>query len=277
MNVECTLSFVYNTDFARDTTIQAFGNGWWPVGYERLDSLDSGSLLWFSGGGVRLYTRSGAQWVAETRGRPDSITWSETGYTRHLHGGAKVEYATAGHHVATVSRTGNETRFVHDTVDAVPRLRAIMLPPSPPPIGDAAYGLHYDGDGRLETITAIGGGTTTLSTTARGRGYLITSVTNAVGMRTGFEYSGNVMTSVTDPRGAVTTVSYSGSKVSGVNVRAGGLRLEMAYDPAGDGEGYLDGPRTDIEDVTRFQTNAWGAMTAVAQSGLGGRVANRPR
>ena len=88
MNVERTLSFVYNTDLARDTTIQAFGNGWWPVGYERLDSLDSGHLLWFNGGGVRRYTRSGAKWVAETRGRPDSITRSETGYTRHLHGGA---------------------------------------------------------------------------------------------------------------------------------------------------------------------------------------------
>ena len=270
MNVERTLSFVYNTDHARDTTVQAFGNGWWPVGYERLDSLDDGSLLWFNGGGVRRYTRSGAKWVAETRGRPDSITRSGAGYTRHLHGGAKVKYATAGHHVATVSRTGNETRFVYDTVDAVPRLRAVLLPPSPAPTNDVAYALYYD-DGRLERIADIGGGTTTLTTAARERGYVVTSVTNAVGLRTSFEYSGNVVTGVTDARGAVTTISYSGLKVSGVEVRAGGERLVMAYDPAGDGEGHLDGPRTDIEDVTRFWTTSWGAMSAV-EDAEGGRT-----
>lgn len=54
---------------------EEFGMGWWVAGYERLTPVGD-SLLWFGGdGSARLYRPvNDSTWMADTRGRPDSIT-----------------------------------------------------------------------------------------------------------------------------------------------------------------------------------------------------------
>jgi hypothetical protein len=88
----------------------AFGAGWWLAGLERLVMDPFGKpVLWVGGdGSTRRYTKAGAGdvWGAPSLDRPNSIKpRTNGGWERILGGGVKVEFDSAGRHVAGGGRT----------------------------------------------------------------------------------------------------------------------------------------------------------------------------
>ena len=229
-----------------------------------------------------------------TRAYPTATGTAATVYVRKLIGGGEVRYDASGRHEATVDRSGNETRFVHETVAGEVRLTAIRLPR--PGGWDDAYRFGYDASGRLTSISVLGGDGTfkvysisTTSTSVDGNpsdGYTIDAITAPDGRVTRFGYSARgdgMLERVTDARGAVTEIAYAASKVSRVRVLtpndAAIPAVTMTYQAArtvGSGEAgapapqmadsvsaVFDGPRTDVADTTRFFVNGWGAVREI--------------
>ena len=260
------------------------------AGYDWGGSLDDRGPLGndLSGTGIE------AADYGETDGYPNRRLQVAAGYVRTLIGGGEVHYDTSGRHTSTVDRSGNETRFVHETVAGEVRLSAIELPT--PGGWDDAYRFGYDASGRLTSVSALGGdgtmqvyGISTTSTSVDGHpsdGYTIDAITAPDGRVTRFGYAARgdgMLERVTDARGAVTEIAYTASKVSEVRVLtpndAAIPDITMAYEAAstvGSGvagapapqmadsvSAVFDGPRTDVADTTRFFINGWGAVRAI--------------
>ena len=254
-----------------------------------------GSLRDRSSRGNHLTGRGiGAGDYGSTRAYPTATGTAATVYVRKLIGGGEVRYDASGRHEATVDRSGNETRFVHETVAGEVRLTAIRLPR--PGGWDDAYRFGYDASGRLASISVLGGDGTfkvysisTTSTSVDGNppdGYTIDAITAPDGRVTRFGYSARgdgMLERVTDARGAVTEIAYAASKVSRVRVLtpndAAIPAVTMTYQASrtvGSGEAgapvpqmadsvsaVFDGPRTDVADTTRFFVNGWGAVREI--------------
>jgi YD repeat-containing protein len=101
-----------------------FGAGWWLAGLERLVMDPFGKpVLWVGGdGSTRRYTKAGAGdvWGAPSLDRPDSIKpMTSGGWERLLGGGVKVEFDSAGRHIATTNRLTHRTEFRYDSAGRV--------------------------------------------------------------------------------------------------------------------------------------------------------------
>ena len=236
----------------------------------------------------------GASDYGSTGAYPTATGTAAAVYVRKLTGGGEVRYDASGRHEATVDRSGNETRFVHETVAGEVRLSAIRLPR--PGGWDDAYRFGYDASGRLASISVLGGDGTfkvysisTTSTSVDGNppdGYTIDAIAAPDGRTTRFGYSARgdgMLEPVTDARGAVTEIAYAASKVSRVRVLTPNddaiPDITMAYEASrtvGSGvagapapqvadsvSAVFDGPRTDIADTARFFVNGWGAVRAI--------------
>lgn len=133
-----------------------FGAGWWLAGLDQLLLDFRGNPgLWIGGdGSTRRYVAAGeGKWVAERVDRPDTLVRSGTGFARLPPGGVRVEFDSAGRHVATVNRLGHRTTFGY----VGRQLRSIRVPvPEDGP--ERVYAFRYGADARLQSVEAPGAG-----------------------------------------------------------------------------------------------------------------------
>jgi RHS repeat-associated protein len=247
-----------------------FGRGWWITGHERLFFPGSSRLLLIGAdGSSRVYEPQGADlWIANNRVRPDSITKSGTHYYRRLPGGGEVKYNSSGRHVATFDRHGYETKFVYGVVPpGNTRLVEIQVPTSQSS-HIAAYKFHYDTTAltRLDSIStrAASGWRVTKMIRQSDR---VWGIEDPDGIEVGFYLPtwNYPAASYTDIRGNTHEFTYADGKVSQVtteradsladivvNYRAAQTVGISSPSDTGDVYSWWDGPRTGIDDTTRF-------------------------
>ncbi|HLL82696.1 MAG TPA: hypothetical protein VK420_08580, partial [Longimicrobium sp.] len=254
-----------------------FGAGWWLAGLERLVMDPFGKpVLWVGGdGSTRRYTKAGAGdvWGAPSLDRPDSIKpMTSGGWERILGGGVKVEFDSAGRHIATTNRLTHRTVFRYDSAG---RVEVLTIP-----LAQRGFSFHYAADGKLERMESPGVGGTPRVTHLHRNGARVDSIRGPDTTSIGFGYADAralVPTSRSNRMKVATHFSYDAAG------RVASSRLDLsttesivhrlraheslglatstgtgAVDTAG-AYALLDGPRTDVGDSTRLWLNRWGA------------------
>jgi YD repeat-containing protein len=162
-----------------------FGAGWWLAGLERLVMDPFGKpVLWVGGdGSTRRYTNAGGGevWGAPSLDRPDSIRKTASGWERILGGGVKVEFDSAGRHIATVNRLEHRTEFRYDSAG---RVDTVSIPRS-----ERGFSFHYGVDGRLEHAESPGAEDTPRVTWLHRSGARVDSIREPDGSRIRFGYA----------------------------------------------------------------------------------------
>jgi RHS repeat-associated protein len=256
-------------------------------------------ILWVGGdGGWVLYrpvAGANGQWVAASSTRPDTLWWDAGGkrYVRTLPGRVEVRFDAQGRHVETRNRLGHVTRFVYDGDPGNQDRERVLEIRVPVPAGSAMVGYRFEyGDGlapdgnanndRLDRVVTLPGRaqqqvTHTIRTGGNQNGARIGRIADPGGRVVRFAYLGSPnqhrMRWREDGRGARTTFQYDATgRVTEVEREAGSgltpvrlalqpgmsLGLEVAMDTA-DAYAQVDGPRTDVRDVTRYWLDAAGA------------------
>ncbi len=252
-----------------DRRTSPYGAGWWVAGVEQLLPQSDGSLLWVGGdGSARLYdsTTTPGAYAGNNRARPDTIKFAANEFVRHVPGKVRVHFNSSGQHVKTVDAAGAITTFVYNGSGAVDSIKV--------PSGSAPRHIVFAyTSGRLSQVN-VHGRTAFPSIHSDGR---LLSIQDPDGSTVGFTYSYGRMTSRTDRRGAITYFTYDTAK------RISKVRLDM---PSGltdistifrfqrsqgrvdfgnygvvtpsSAHTFIDGPRTDAVDITRFYENEHG-------------------
>lgn len=274
-----------------------FGAGWWVDGLEELYPVAGrvDQMLWIGGdGSSRLYTQqpgTTAFLVQPTIDRPDTLEQlaGGAGYKRHLRNGAYVLFSNILQHSATVNSSGHVTRFYWSPT----QLDSILLPApnSGTTTARRLYRFTY-ASGLLASITspaspngarvtsltrtAIPGGID-LSVTDPGADAAVHYVSDAAGRmilrknrltdgtRYGYDSIAGVLTSIAIDltRTSLTTDSI---RTTICPAEASSIaRCAPLIDPAGV-RTVLDGPRTDVADVTSFYLNTLGAPRAIVNA-----------
>ena len=254
-----------------------FGSGWWLAGYERLVPLSGGSFLWVGGdGSTRRYAPDSTNpGVYRTLGleRPDSLTLQGSTYVRMLRHRAQVQFDLSGRHVATVDPLNSATTFQHDGAG---RLQFIIHPTASQP----RHALYYSSGGLLDSLTGPGpvSGTRRI-TLLHGSGGRVERITDADGIPVNFGFgtpTGLVITSRTNRNGVTQTFGFASNRLiqatlplttteSAVSTfcpteirglasgGCGGAPL-----PPTNAATTVDGPRSDITDVTTIKADRFG-------------------
>lgn len=290
MTVTMTVGGVTDTLTSSDTLVvvnrqgSAFGGGWWLAGYEKLVPVPGGNFLWIGGdGSTRLYvrdtTRSGEAYGAAGFDRPDSLVREGSIYVRQLRHRARVEFDTTGRHVATKDPLGIATTFQHDGSG---RLEKIIHPTAAAPFHRFFYSLTT---GRLDSVTGPGpsGGTRRVSFIVEDGainqindadnehvtfgyssypGFAISTRQNRNGYISEFTLAANRLVTANVP---VATdqdqiIGVCPAEIRGLVAQNGCDATSVAVDSAAT---TIDGPRTDISDVTRVFIDRFGAPVSV--------------
>jgi RHS repeat-associated protein len=265
-----TLTIVNRRDDSRLVGVA----GWWVAGVEELNLTPSDNrLLWIGGdGSARVYDSvSTGLWKAESLTRPDSIQRVGSRYVRRVPGGTRVEFDATGRHVATISRLEDSTRFDYDN----DRLDELHVPSAAGMVD--MYVFEYE-DGELDEILPQVWEQRVQVRRSNGR---ITGLVDASidSVMFGYNGGGTLITSRTDRVGTTTTYSYdSGHTVTRISTDLGGgdsivsyfqpfetRGLEVAVDTA-HAYAWLDGPRTDVGDSTRFWLDRYGAPVRIVDA-----------
>ncbi|MFL5493646.1 MAG: RHS repeat-associated core domain-containing protein [Gemmatimonadales bacterium] len=272
-----------------------FGAGFSLAGLEQLyfnQPVGTGlpHLLWVGGdGSAKLYRQlTATTWVAPLGGFRDTIALSGGVYTRTLRHGVKVKFNSAGRHISTVNRAGQQTTFTWNA--AGDRLLRITVPPTgvtgntdtlawdannnldyiADPTGRKVDATFAANDGRLTMLTDPDGNSVMLGWDGDRR---IISRRTRRGFTTTYEYSsgravGSRISKVTVPVGritgdnttAVTTFdSWNDKGLAGV---AGQVAIDVnkAYTT-------IYGPRyPGVADTAAFTVDRWGAPTKVVNA-----------
>ncbi len=273
-----------------------FGAGWWLSGVEQLvfGSLTTMDMLWIGGdGSTRVYQRvASGVWVARNVTTPDTLIFdaatSPAAFQRRLPGGGRVDFNESGQQIAVVNRNGWGATYQYDGNG---RLSRIGLP------GDPSNTLRIDVayNGSSTTLTTVGSGGVTRETTALLSGGALTSITDGDGFSEQFEgdpAQPKRIVARTDKRGTRTAYTYApGATVSGATTPTGtGETIAVAYTDVrtrglvvGGGNGVsqsldstytrIDGPRSDVADVTAIWENELGAPVRTLDAmGSGSRL-----
>jgi RHS repeat-associated protein len=268
----------------------SFGAGWWLAGLEELKVVHTDTLFWIGGdGSTRLYTRSagGSVFHAARVDRPDSVTVvAGGGYIRWAPLRTEVRFNSTGRHESTTNRLQHVTRF-HYASATSRQLDSVQVPTRGVPLTYRFTYVSIPGAGSvLHTVEAPQPRPGVLRTTS----IQVTSVNgvariDAIGDPDGtwvrFSYgaggaSSSVVTSRTNRRLSTTTYVYDAgrrlashstplSESASITVAlkaaesrgiAGSpaLPLDSVYT-------LIDGPRTDVRDVTKLWVNGYGAPT----------------
>ena len=280
-----------------DRSSSPFGAGWWLDGLEQLITVDASRKLWIGGdGSTRLFLHQGASsyWVVQpTVDRPDTLEQATDGHwRRHLPGGAYVEFDASGAHIKTVNRAGHVTSFSYNATIAGSPLQYVTLPvPAGSPV-IRRYGFVYATNGAnqatgLQSVTAPAIGSSQQRVVQFG--YVNTrwlnSITDPDNRSITFSYDAsnmlvgrrNKLTDNTifayDEGGALRQASVDISRTNGA-----GAAITTTFCPAETrslsscasgpqllGQVYtsMDGPRSDVTDVTKFFVNRFGAPDTV--------------
>ena len=263
-------------------TASPFGAGWWPSGIEQLVTGQSGNrLLWIGAdGSAAVYNPiSASAWVRASGAFRDTITLLNGTYTRYLRHGVRVEFDGNGHHTRTINRFDHATVFTWNTTYGDSLLETIQVPTAGATTG-RTYALSYS-SGRLTSITDPA--TRTLAAYLTGGN--LDSLRDADNYVASFRYDGQRrMTRRINRRGfgteylygnglhvtrlaaplagndsARTTISWWDERGLAVGVTIGIL---MPWD-TNLVSTVVDGPRTDVFDVTQFRVDRWGAPTRI--------------
>jgi RHS repeat-associated protein len=259
-----------------DRSTSYFGAGWWLAG---LEEWNPSTTVWIGGdGSARQYVlRAGSVapnrvWGAPAVTYPDSIREIGTEFVRQLPDSVWVYFNAQGKHVRTRNRQGHVTVFAYN---ANSKLSTITLPPAASPL---VYQVNYSGNGKVSTIWAPGAPSTRVTSltihSATGR---LTSILEADGRAVSFGYgTDHKATSRTDRRLTVTNFQYD----AGGRVRQAAIKLQPDSSTQtltnASSQGFsgvsvplaqvftrLDGPRTDVPDVTTFWLNRLGAPDSI--------------
>lgn len=282
--------------------VSPFGAGWWLAGLERLLPVTghANEKLWTGGDGdARVYTQVGSNsiWtVNPALDRPDTLEMvSANLWRRHGRNKVWVEFDSAGRHVATINRTGQRTSFVWtgQTLDR------ISLPvPSGSPARDYVFAYNVDGSGARTTLHTIAAPSANGVLPVVAMTYLNTWWVSAItdpdssGIGFGYDAANNLIRRTNrrghnswfayDEAGALKTDSIDMTPTGGASAppivrhycaaetgslsscASGAQALASTFT-------QLDGPRTDVSDVTSFFVNRFGAPDSIVNA-LGGRT-----
>ncbi len=252
--------------FIVNRTASAFGAGWWLAGLEQVIVVSGTELVWIGGdGSARRYVKTGSVWRAPNFAALDSIISAGSGYARVTPQHAKIYFSSAGQHDSTVNVLGHVTRFEY-TSGLLTKIRV------PKPSGAFFdYTLAYT-SGLLDSVQAADGRATKLFRT----GARVDSIRDPDGQRVRFASgSGNnqyVVVGRTDRRGNATSFSYdNANRVAQATRPLSNATVLLAaesrgYDapvPLDSAFSQVDGPRSDVTDVSRFWINAYSAPVRV--------------
>jgi RHS repeat-associated protein len=278
---------VFDTMAIVNRAASPFGAGWWVSGMEQVVPVAPG-LLWIGGdGSTRLYRPAGTnRWVADDSNGTDAIVLVNSSYyARRLIEGGEIRFSTAGYETAAVNRLGMVTTFTWDSGRNL--LTNISLPAgngfTPPYSG---WTFSYGAAGLLDSVSVEGVTAGSRRTVKLGRNTAgdVTALTDPDNLAEGFAYAGaaHVVTGTTlygrsgaassqavfgwDVTGRVASVRrYGGGMTSTAqdvvtsitNAETRGWMGTLPQDTAA-GYGVVDGPRTDLADVSVFWTGRYG-------------------
>lgn len=275
-----------------------FGRGWWLAGLEQLVPVGEEEQLLVGGDGstriYRLITGSSTVWAGPVFDRPDTLRADTAtgGFMRRLPGGEKVYYDAQGRHVRTVNTLDHTTWFDYTSG----KLTQIRLP-----AGSLAYTFAYTGGSPLastgmlaEVVAPSEDGTSGKARVVRlemtaneltgiwdpqyrtdapvgsaldmlkphvqftlQRNGLVDSRFDRTGVPTFFRYDNyGKLTSTATPLAVGDTVKLAFRAAETQGISGGGVAQADVYTT-------IDGPRTDVTDVTRFYLDRWGAPVKV--------------
>ncbi|HLM67097.1 MAG TPA: RHS repeat domain-containing protein, partial [Longimicrobium sp.] len=271
----------------------SFGSGWWLAGLEQIVRTGNGSWLWVGGdGSTRVYEPLADRanlWVARTPDRGQDTLWGMANYPgeayrRNVPGGATVHFDPQGRHIATVNRLDHHTHFEYFGA----RLGRVYMPTAAGYSAfKPAYLFEYDGTaGGLRRVNApdVNG---TLSRAVQVQPHAaspayVGAIVDPDGTRVtfGYDQAGHIA-SRWDRRDALVSYEFGPEgKLREALHHMGGYQaylyngqkeVRSRFTPAEvQGLGavpadpaqvhtLLDGPRTDVNDHTRFWLDRFGA------------------
>jgi RHS repeat-associated protein len=260
-----------------------FGSGWWLAG---LESLNPATMVWVGGdGSMRRFLPSGTPgiWLGPQVDRPDTLSWNPplARYVRHYRNGLQVRFDSLGRHRETVNRQGQVTVFNYSGTTG--RVTALRIPPDTSAV---LYTFVYSTSNRLDSVIAPPIGTTPRATRLTRTGSRVTTIRDPDGTTVLLQYGSGVdSTRVirrTNRHGYRAWFAYSSAK----RIRMDSLELDATTRAVtlfypGESRGFataaapvapwradtvytlIDGPRTDVNDHTRFYINVYGAPTRI--------------
>lgn len=278
-------SMINDTLIIVNRSASEFGRGWSVAGVEQIiTGQGTNDILWIGGDGsakrYRYVTTN--TWRAAAGGYRDTLVYSvgESVYTRTLRHGVKVDFNSSGQHIRTVNRAGDTTRVTWSGTPS--RLQSIRVPPDTTIDGNT-YDFDYDGSDKLDKITDPASRVLNATVTS---GKLL-RLTDPDSDYVDFDYDAQGrMDERTNRRGVTTEYAYDNSlrltdAIIPLNVTAGDTATTTysAWDERGLAVGtgstnltasllYLvytsiNGPRTDVTDVSKFWIDRWGAPTTI--------------
>lgn len=247
-----------------------YGSGWWVEGLERIVPVSATRLLWIAGdGSTRIYTQSGSVFRAPNLDRPDSITTGGafSGWVRHAPMQGQIAFDASGRHRRSTNRLGHQTNFAYTGSAANDPLDTVTLPTVS---GTLLYDFAYNGSAKLDSVLAPGNrGTKVYIASA-----VVDSIRDADITKVRFTYGSSPnekrMASRNDRRGYTTSYSYDAANRLSQHSRtledASTITVNVAVAETRSvpGSSYptaqpldsvytsVDGPRSDVADVTRF-------------------------
>jgi RHS repeat-associated protein len=267
----------------------AFGRGWNVAGVERLylnqPAGQNGILRVGGDGSAALYQSAGANtWAAPAAAYRDTITWDGSTYTRKLKHGIRVVYDNLGRQINTINAVGQETVFKWNAT-VTSQLDSIRVPPAGQPY--VTYRLYYTG-GKLDYIADPVG--RHLNATVTNGNLVSLQDPDLVSTLFGYDGSGR-MISRTSRQGTIDTYAYDAAgRLAQARLRRDSLHTDTTRYMAWDALGIratggvsqaarwdtvrttMNGPRTDVADITRFRIGAFGAPDTIINA-LGQRTA----
>ena len=244
--------------------------------------LSDGSFLWIGGdGSTRRYApdplRPGA-FGALGLDRPDTLVLEGSTYVRKLRHRARVEFDLGGRHVATKDPLGIATTLQHDGSG---RLQSIIHPTATQP----RHTFFYNAGGLLDSLTGPGptSGTRRI-TLLHGSGGRVERITDADGVPVLFGFgppTGLVITSRTNRNGVVQSFGFASNRLVQATIPLNATESAVStFCPAeirglvsggcgtaplapSDAVTTVDGPRSDVNDLTTIKVDRFGEPEVV--------------
>jgi len=267
-----------------------FGAGWWLAGLEQLVLGQSGNrILWLGGdGSAAVYSPVTTNvWARAAGGYRDTLVYSGGLYARTLRHGVQVVFDGLGRHIRTVNRAGHATQFTWDSLPGYPqyvRLLSVTVPPAG--ASGTTYQLAYEGAYQfIDWIQDPAGRRLDpyVSTYFYGTKYGITYIADPDGYSVNFGYDAvGRITSRRSRRNFTTTYAYANglhvTRIARPLAPPDSARDSLQWwDERGLAIGspggtltavdtalvytQVNGPRSDVADITRFWVDRWGAPT----------------
>jgi RHS repeat-associated protein len=278
---------VFDTMAVVNRAASPFGAGWWVSGMEQVVAI-SQNVLWIGGdGSTRVYRPAGTnRWLADDSNGTDAIVLVPGSYyARKLIEGGEIRFNLTGFETAAVNRLGMVTTFIWDTGRNL--LTNVSLPSgngfTAPYNG---WTFTYGAAGLLDSVSVEGVTAGSRRTVKVGRNAAgdVTTLTDPDNLAEGLAYAGagHLVTGTTlygrsGAAASQTVFGWDGTgRVAGVRQYGGGMTSNaqdvvtsitnpetrgwmgtLPQDTAA-GYGVVDGPRTDVADVSVFWTGRYG-------------------